>query len=138
MPNHEMDTNQLLDRIAQGESSAAVTLLTRHRERLHRMVSTHMDRRLAARLDNLRALDYPPARRQIIVVSDGSTDDTAAVVAGYRPFVELVEVRLAARLGGLLLGLLVLGHGAGACALARGESSGKAAPGSSAICRARR
>ena len=48
--------------------------------------------RLAARLDNLRALDYPPARRQIIVVSDGSMDDTAAVVAGHRPYVELVEV----------------------------------------------
>jgi poly-beta-1,6-N-acetyl-D-glucosamine synthase len=48
--------------------------------------------RLAARLDNLRSLDYPPARRQIIVVSDGSTDDTAAVVSRHRPYVELVEV----------------------------------------------
>ena len=48
--------------------------------------------RLAARLDNLRALDYPPARRQVIVVSDGSTDDTAAVVARHQPYVELVEV----------------------------------------------
>src|SRR5918992_3165002 len=34
--------------------------------------------RLAARIDNLRSIDYPPARRQIIVVSDGSTDDTQA------------------------------------------------------------
>jgi cellulose synthase/poly-beta-1,6-N-acetylglucosamine synthase-like glycosyltransferase len=48
--------------------------------------------RLAARLDNLRALDYPPARRQIIVVSDGSTDDTAAVVGRCGPSTELVEV----------------------------------------------
>ncbi len=48
--------------------------------------------RLGARLDNLRSLDYPPARRQIIVVSDGSTDGTADVAARYRPFVELIEV----------------------------------------------
>jgi biofilm PGA synthesis N-glycosyltransferase PgaC len=48
--------------------------------------------RLGARLDNLRSLDYPAARRQIIVVSDGSTDGTADVVARFRPFVELVEV----------------------------------------------
>src|SRR5512142_3390146 len=36
-------------------------------------------RRLAARLENLLALDYS-GERQVIVVSDGSTDDTAAVV----------------------------------------------------------
>jgi cellulose synthase/poly-beta-1,6-N-acetylglucosamine synthase-like glycosyltransferase len=48
--------------------------------------------RLAARIDNLRSLDYPPACRQIIVVSDGSTDDSAAIVRRYAPEVELVEV----------------------------------------------
>jgi poly-beta-1,6-N-acetyl-D-glucosamine synthase len=48
--------------------------------------------RLAARLDNLRSLDYPPARRQIIVVSDGSTDDTADVVSRYSPYVELIVI----------------------------------------------
>src|ERR1700682_5540978 len=39
--------------------------------------------RLPARLDNLLSLDYPPDRRQIIVVSDGSTDGTAAVLAAF-------------------------------------------------------
>src|SRR5688500_8701782 len=48
--------------------------------------------RLGARLENLRSLDYPPARRQIIVVSDGSTDDTADVVSRHAPWVELVVV----------------------------------------------
>ena len=49
--------------------------------------------RLGARLENLRSLDYPPARRQIIVVSDGSTDETAAVARHHAPFVECLEVR---------------------------------------------
>ncbi len=39
--------------------------------------------RLRARIENLLALDYPSDRRQIIVVSDGSTDDTLAVLSGY-------------------------------------------------------
>jgi RNA polymerase sigma-70 factor (ECF subfamily) len=46
-----MDTDKLLDRVVQGDSSAAETLLARNRKRLHRMVSIHMDRRLAARFD---------------------------------------------------------------------------------------
>jgi biofilm PGA synthesis N-glycosyltransferase PgaC len=40
-------------------------------------------RRLPARIRNLQALDYPAAKRQIIVVSDGSTDDTEAAVAPF-------------------------------------------------------
>src|SRR5690242_8320019 len=39
--------------------------------------------RLPARIDNLLAIDYPADRRQIIVVSDGSTDDTAGALARY-------------------------------------------------------
>ena len=40
---------------------------------------------MPARLDNLLSLDYPAAQRQIIVVSDGSTDDTLDVLARYQP-----------------------------------------------------
>jgi RNA polymerase sigma-70 factor (ECF subfamily) len=46
-----MDTDQLLDRVAQGESSAVATLLTRHEQRLRRMVRLRLDPQLAARLD---------------------------------------------------------------------------------------
>ena len=46
-----MDTDQLLDRVAQGESSAVATLLARHEQRLRRMVNLRLDPRLAARLD---------------------------------------------------------------------------------------
>ncbi len=33
---------------------------------------------IAARIANLRALDYPPELLEVIVASDGSTDSTAA------------------------------------------------------------
>jgi cellulose synthase/poly-beta-1,6-N-acetylglucosamine synthase-like glycosyltransferase len=45
--------------------------------------------RLAARLDNLLRLDYP-SQRQIIVVSDGSTDDTLAVLSRYGRSIDVV------------------------------------------------
>jgi biofilm PGA synthesis N-glycosyltransferase PgaC len=45
--------------------------------------------RLADRIDNLLSLDYP-AERQIIVVCDGSTDDTRSALAGAPPSVELI------------------------------------------------
>jgi biofilm PGA synthesis N-glycosyltransferase PgaC len=48
--------------------------------------------RLAARLDNLLQLDYPSARRQIIVVSDGSTDNTLAVLDRYLSAVDVIDV----------------------------------------------
>lgn len=46
-----MDTDQLLDRIAQGESTAVETLLARHRTRLRQMVKLRISPRIAARLD---------------------------------------------------------------------------------------
>lgn len=46
-----MDTDQLLFRVAAGESSAAAALLTRHEARLRRMVEMRLDTRLASRLD---------------------------------------------------------------------------------------
>jgi cellulose synthase/poly-beta-1,6-N-acetylglucosamine synthase-like glycosyltransferase len=48
--------------------------------------------RLPARIDNLLAADYPADRRQIIVVSDGSTDGTLAVLAAYRGIVDVVAL----------------------------------------------
>src|ERR1700682_678212 len=48
--------------------------------------------RLPARLANLLSLDYPPDRRQIIVVSDGSTDGTSAVLAAFGDRIEVIAL----------------------------------------------
>jgi cellulose synthase/poly-beta-1,6-N-acetylglucosamine synthase-like glycosyltransferase len=48
--------------------------------------------RLAARIDNLLSLDYPAECRQIIVVCDGCTDDTAGVLARYAGTVDMVTI----------------------------------------------
>ncbi|MDP4299901.1 glycosyltransferase family 2 protein [Leptothrix discophora] len=47
--------------------------------------------RIAAKLANLRALDYPADRLHIILVSDGSTDDTVARYAD-EPGIELIAL----------------------------------------------
>jgi len=47
-------------------------------------------RRLPSRIDNILASDYPIDRIEIIVASDGSTDDTAAALAPYRERVRLM------------------------------------------------
>ena len=46
--------------------------------------------RLPARIDNLRALDYPAARREVIVVSDGSTDGTVDLLAQHRDLIQTI------------------------------------------------
>jgi cellulose synthase/poly-beta-1,6-N-acetylglucosamine synthase-like glycosyltransferase len=48
--------------------------------------------RLASRIDNLLNLDYPAARRQIVIVSDGSTDETLDVLGRYQRFVDVVAL----------------------------------------------
>ncbi len=51
MTARNSDTDRLLRRAADGDRSAAQTLLDRHRNRLKRMVQVHLDDRLAARVD---------------------------------------------------------------------------------------
>jgi RNA polymerase sigma-70 factor (ECF subfamily) len=45
------DTDALLNRVGQGDSSAKGPLLERHRQRLRQMVAIRLDRRLQARID---------------------------------------------------------------------------------------
>jgi len=47
----EPDTSGLVERASRGDASAVRELLARHRNRLRRMVSVHMDNRLSARID---------------------------------------------------------------------------------------
>ena len=51
MPSHAPDTDELLQRAERGDGQARQAVLVRHRERLKQMVSVHLDRRLAARID---------------------------------------------------------------------------------------
>jgi len=47
------------------------------------MVVRNEEAIVARKLDNLLALDYPPAKLDVVVVSDGSSDRTPAILAGY-------------------------------------------------------
>jgi len=53
---------------------------------------------IARRIENLLALDYPDDRRQILVVSDGSTDHT---IAALRPYLNRIEIVLQPNLADL-------------------------------------
>ena len=66
--------------------------------------------RLATRLDNLLQLEYP-GNRQIVVVSDGSTDDTLAVLARYRASIDIVAVEAGGKAVALNAGVARAKHG---------------------------
>jgi cellulose synthase/poly-beta-1,6-N-acetylglucosamine synthase-like glycosyltransferase len=57
--------------------------------------------RLPARIDNLLASDYPAERLEIIVASDGSTDDTAKVLARYGRRITLLMLPATGKAGAL-------------------------------------
>jgi RNA polymerase sigma-70 factor (ECF subfamily) len=51
MVGDSVDTDELLEQAGRGSDSARQQLLSRHRDRLLRMVAVRLDRRMAARLD---------------------------------------------------------------------------------------
>jgi cellulose synthase/poly-beta-1,6-N-acetylglucosamine synthase-like glycosyltransferase len=65
---------------------------------------------LRARLENLLAADYPGDAMQIIVVSDGSTDGSAAVLDGYRGRVDVVELAPGGKARALNAGVAAARH----------------------------
>ncbi len=50
-------------------------------------------RRIAARVSNITQLDYPADKRQVVIVDDGSTDDTRDVLRRLKRNVEAIQVR---------------------------------------------
>ena len=67
-------------------------------------------RRLAARIENLLACDYPADRIEIIVASDGSTDDPAAALAPYGRRVRLLLLPRAGKASALNAAVLCATH----------------------------
>jgi poly-beta-1,6-N-acetyl-D-glucosamine synthase len=67
-------------------------------------------RRLAARVENLLALDYPAARRQIIIVSDGSSDDTLRVLARFGARIDVVSISQSGKAAALNAGVARATH----------------------------
>lgn len=65
---------------------------------------------LAERLDNLLALDYPADRLEIIVVSNGSNDDTPAVLSRYRHYISSYEIETPSKAAALNVGAAAARH----------------------------
>src|SRR5580765_2039230 len=61
--------------------------------------------RLAARIENLLSLDYPASRRQFIVVSDGSTDETLDVLFRYQKVAHVISVPAGGKANALNVGV---------------------------------
>ena len=76
-------TSARLDERSTGETVPGVSIV---------IAARNEAARLGPRIENLLSLDYPADRRQIIVVSDGSTDATPDVLGGYAGVVDAVTV----------------------------------------------
>jgi poly-beta-1,6-N-acetyl-D-glucosamine synthase len=66
--------------------------------------------RLPAKIENLLQLDYPASLRQIIVVSDGSTDGTIERLERYRHHIDIVELPRSGKAAALNAGVARARH----------------------------
>lgn len=66
--------------------------------------------RIRARVDNLLSLDYPADRRQIIVVSDGSTDGTMEALGSFAASIEALAVPAGGKAAALNAGVARARH----------------------------
>jgi cellulose synthase/poly-beta-1,6-N-acetylglucosamine synthase-like glycosyltransferase len=66
--------------------------------------------RLAARLNNLLATDYPAPKRQIIVALDGSTDNSTDVLERYFDTVDVIAVPAGGKASALNAGVSIACH----------------------------
>jgi cellulose synthase/poly-beta-1,6-N-acetylglucosamine synthase-like glycosyltransferase len=65
---------------------------------------------LRARIENLLASDYPPELMQIVVVSDGSTDTTADILARFRGRMDLLLLPAGGKASALNAGVAAARH----------------------------